>query len=87
MSEPVYRDTAAGVTIPLSTIIGGSQTGVLKHLKEGLEDAAVALAMRAGELRDAQAVVERLELAVARAESKVDAWRTAHDAAKAAFDL
>lgn len=86
MSDPVFTDPAApGVTIPLSTIVGGSETGVLQYLRDGLTEAQHELALASDQLGRAREVVQQRELALARAEAKAASWRTAHEAAKTAF--
>lgn len=87
MSEHRVTFQSDGVTIPLSTIVGGSQLGVLQRLNDGLDEAEVDHATIVAKLAEAREEVDRLELALARADSRVVAWRDAHAAAKRAFGL
>lgn len=84
-AEPVYRDPDVGVTIPLSTIVGGSETGVLQHLRAGLDEALAELAVATAALGEARGVVDRAELQLARAEARAASWRLALESAEAAF--
>lgn len=74
-----------GVTIPLSTIVAGGKTGVLKHLSDGLAEATSEIEAADAHLTAKRDELEQAELRFARAEASADAWGTAYKAAKRAF--
>lgn len=74
-----------GVTIPLSTIVAGGKTGVLKHLSDGLASATEEATAADAALTAKRDELEQAELRFARAEALLDAWGVAYEAAKKAF--
>lgn len=83
-AEPTFIDPA-GVTIPLSTIVGGQQSGVLKHLEAGLGAAKERRARAVEHLDRARAEFDAARLGYERSEAGVSAWQIALDSARKAF--